>query len=77
MFVNISAKNGDGIDELLERILLLADINEYKANPNRYASGTVIETKVDKNMGVVSTILIQNGTLRLGDSIVVGTAHGR
>lgn len=77
MFVNISAKNGVGIDELLERILLLADINDYKANPNRYASGTVIETKVDKNMGVVCSILIQNGTLRLGDSIVVGTAHGR
>lgn len=77
MFVPISALTGMGVDELLQRILLLADLNDYKANPNRYASGTVLETKVDKNMGVVSTILIQNGTLRLGDSIVAGVTHGR
>ena len=77
MFVPISALTGMGVDELLQRILLLADLNDYKAHPNRYASGTVIETKVDKNMGVVSTILIQNGTLRLGDSIVAGVTHGR
>ena len=77
MFVNISAKNGDGIDELLERLLLISEISEFKANPNRYASGTVIESMMDKNSGVVSTILIQNGTLRLGDAIVVGNNAGK
>ena len=77
MFVNISAKTGMGIDDLLERILLISEIQELKANPNRYAKGTVIESKMDKNLGVVATLLIQNGTLRLGDNIVVGTAHGR
>lgn len=77
MFVNISAKTGMGIDDLLERILLISEIQELKANPNRYAKGTVIEAKMDKNLGVVATLLIQNGTLRLGDNIVVGTAHGR
>ena len=77
MFVNISAKTGMGIDDLLERILLISEIQELKANPNRYAKGTVIESKMDKNLGVVATLLIQNGTLRLGDNIVVGTTHGR
>ena len=77
MFVNISAKNGDGIDDLLERLLLISEMQELKANPSRYASGTVIESKLDKNSGVVSTLLIQNGTLRLGDNIVVGTTSGR
>ena len=77
MFVNISAKTGMGIEDLLDRILLIAELQELKANPDRYASGTVIESKIDKNLGVVSTILIQNGTLRLGDSIVAGTSHGR
>ena len=77
MFVNISAKTGMGIDDLLERILLISEISELKANPNRYASGTVIESKVDKNSGVVATLLIQNGTLRLGDAIVIGTFAGR
>lgn len=77
MFVNISAKTGMGIDDLLERILLISEIQELKANPNRYAKGTVIEAKMDKNLGVVATLLIQNGTLRLGDNIVVGNAHGR
>ena len=77
MFVNISAKTGMGIDDLLEGILLISEIQELKANPNRYAKGTVIESKMDKNLGVVATLLIQNGTLRLGDNIVVGTAHGR
>jgi len=77
MFVNISAKTGLGIDDLLERLLLISEIQEYKANPNRYASGTVIESKMDKNSGIVSTILIQNGTLRLGDAIVVGNNAGK
>ena len=77
MFVNISAKTGMGIDDLLERILLISEIEELKANPNRYAKGTVIESKMDKSLGVVATLLIQNGTLRLGDNIVVGNAHGR
>ena len=77
MFVNISAKTGLGIDDLLERLLLISELQEYKANPNRYASGTVIESKMDKNSGVVSTILIQNGTLRLGDAIVVGNNAGK
>ena len=77
MFVNISAITGEGIDDLLERILLLSEIGELKANPNRYASGTVIESKLDKNSGVVTNILIQNGTLRLGDPIVVGTIFGK
>lgn len=77
MFVNISAKTGMGIDDLLERILLISEISELKANPNRYASGTVIESKMDKNLGVVSSLLIQNGTLRLGDAIVVGNYAGK
>ena len=77
MFVNVSAATGEGIDDLLERILLLSEMSELKANPNRYASGTVIESKIDKNSGVITNILVQNGTLRIGDSIVVGTTSGR
>jgi len=76
-FVRISAKSGEGIDKLLETILAIAEVSELKANPNRYATGTVIESRIDKNMGGVASILIQNGTLRLGDPIVVGVAHGR
>ena len=77
MFVPISAKTGMGIDDLLERILLISEMEELKANPNRYASGTVIESQLSKNSGVVSTLLIQNGVLRLGDAIVVGNYAGR
>ena len=77
LFVNVSAKKGDGIDELLENILLISEMQELKANPNRYASGTVIEAKMDKNLGVLSNILIQNGTLRLGDFVVVGNSYGK
>ena len=77
MFVNISAKTGMGIEDLLERILLISELQELKANPKRYASGTVLESKIDKNSGVVSTLLIQNGTLRLGDFIVVGNYAGK
>ena len=76
-FVNISAMTGEGIDLLLETILTISEVNGYKANPNRYAMGTVIESKVDKSVGGVASLLIQNGTLRLGDPVVVGTAFGR
>ena len=76
-FVKISAKTGEGLDELLENLLAIAEVAELKANPNRYAVGTVIESRIDKNIGGVVTVLIQNGTLRLGDPIVVGTTHGR
>ena len=76
-FVKISAKTGEGVDKLLETILAIAEMNELKANPNRYAVGSVIESRIDKNLGGVATLLIQNGTLRLGDPIVVGVNHGR
>jgi len=77
LFVNISAKSGQGIDELLENLLLISEMQELKANPNRYASGTVIESKLDKSLGVVSNVLIQNGTLRIGDFVVVGNYAGK
>ena len=77
IFTQISALNNIGIDTLLENILLVAEMEDYKANPNRYASGTVVEAKLDKQVGSQVTILIQNGTLRLGDPIVVGSAHGK
>ena len=73
----ISAKTGQGIDELLENILLVAEMQEYKANPNRYASGAVIESKKDSKVGSIVTLLIQNGTLRLGDPIVIGNFYGK
>ena len=76
-FVNISAKSGEGIDLLLETILAIAEVQDLKANPNRYALGTVIESKMDKNVGGVASLLIQNGTLRIGDPVVVGTTHGK
>lgn len=66
LYNEISAKEAIGIDELLENILLVAEMQEYKANPNRYAMGTVIESRLDKHVGPIVTILIQNGTLRLG-----------
>ena len=77
VFTNISAKTGEGVEELLENILLVAEMEEYKANPNRYAIGSVVESELDKHLGPVVTILIQNGTLRLGDPIVVGTTFGK
>lgn len=77
IYTQVSAKNGEGIEELLENILLVAEMQEYKANPNRYASGTVVESRLDKHLGPIVTILIQNGTLRLGDPIVVGHAYGK
>ncbi len=76
-FVKISAHTGEGVDLLLETIEIISEVNEYKANPNRYALGTVIESKMDKNIGGVASLLIQNGTLRLGDPIVVGSAFGK
>ena len=76
-FVNISAVTGFGIDSLLDTVLAIAEVSELKANPNRYAIGTVIETRADKAVGSVASILIQNGTLRLGDPIVAGTVYGR
>ena len=77
LYNRIIATTGDGIDDLLENILLIADMENYKANPNRYASGTVVESKLDPHVGASVTLLIQNGTLRLGDPIVVGTAYGK
>ena len=76
-FINISAHTGEGIDLLLETILTIAEVNEYKANPNRYAIGAVIESRVDKNVGGIASFLIQNGTLRIGDPIVVGTSYAK
>ncbi len=77
IFVPLSAKTGEGIDNLLEMILLVGEVEEYKANPNRNAVGTVIEAQLDKGRGPVATLLIQNGTLRIGDPIVVGNTYGR
>ena len=77
IFTKISAVTGEGIDELLENILLIADVNNYRANPNRYAMGTVVESRLNKHVGPIVTVLVQNGTLRLGDPIVVGTAFGK
>ena len=73
----ISAKTGLGLPELLENILLVSEMQELKANPHRYATGAVIESRLDKQIGSVATLLIQNGTLRLGDPIVVGTSFGK
>lgn len=77
LFVNISAKTHEGIDNLLDNLLFVAEMQELKANPKRYAMGTVIESKLDKNVGPVITLLIQNGTLRLGDPIVAGEFFGK
>ncbi len=77
IFVNTSAKKGDGIQDLLETILTVADVQELKANPHRLATGTVIEAKLDKGRGPVATLLVQNGTLRQGEPIVVGTCFGK
>ncbi len=76
-FINISAHTGEGVELLLETILTIAEVNELKANPNRYAVGAVIESRLDKNVGGVASFLIQNGTLRLGDPIVVGTSYAK
>ena len=75
--VPVSAKMGMGIDDLLEMINLTSEVNEYKANPNRRAKGAVIEARLDKGLGPVATILVQNGTLHKGDVLIAGTAVGR
>lgn len=73
----ISAKTKEGIDSLLENILLVSEMNDLKANPSRYAAGTVIESRLDKKIGTVVSLLVQSGTLRLGDPIVVGSSYGK
>ena len=73
----ISAKTGQGIDELLEMVILTAEVQELKANPNRLAKGVVIEARLDKSRGPVATLLVQNGTLKQGDILIAGTAVGR
>ena len=75
--VPVSAVTGQGVDDLLETILLTADVNDYRANPNRKARGIIIEAKLDKGRGPVATVLVKNGTLYVGDAIVAGTAYGR
>ena len=77
IMVNVSAKTGEGIDDLLENVLLLADMLELKANPNRKARGVIIEAKLDHSRGAVATALVQNGTLHVGDMVVAGNAFGR
>ena len=77
IFCEISAKKNIGIDNLLENVLLLAEMLELKANPNRYALGTVLEARLDKGEGAKATLLVQNGTLNAGDFVVVGAAYGR
>ena len=77
IFCKVSAKTGQGVEELLESILVLSELQEYKANPNRYAFGSVVEAKLEKGRGTVATLLVQNGTLRHGDSIVAGTVFGK
>ena len=77
IFVKCSAKSGEGINDILETILVLSEVKNYKANPKRLASGTVVEAKLDKGRGPVVTLLVQNGTLNAGDAVVVGTCFGR
>lgn len=77
VYCEISAKKGIGIDELLETLTVVAELADLKANPNRYAYGSVVEGKLDRGRGAVATLLVENGTLRAGDPIVVGTAFGR
>ena len=77
MFVNISAKKKIGIDDLLETVLLQADVLELKANPNTFASGNVLEAKLDRGRGSLATVLVTRGTLHIGDALVAGMAHGR
>ena len=77
IIVPISAKTGMGLEELLEMVLLTAEVQELKANPNRRAKGVVIESRLDKNRGPIATLLVQNGTLKQGDIVIAGTAVGR
>ena len=77
IFVPVSAKTGEGLEELMEMILLTAEVMELKANPNRRARGLVLEAELDKGRGPVATVLVQKGTLRVGDAIAAGSAHGK
>ena len=77
MFVNVSAKTQQGIDDLLETTLLQADVLELKANPDTFASGYIIEAKLDRGRGPVATVLVNRGTLHVGDALVAGTSFGR
>ncbi|WP_420832359.1 translation initiation factor IF-2 [Paenibacillus humicola] len=77
IFVSVSAKQRTGLEELLEMILLVAEVNDYKANPNKRARGTVIEAELDKGKGPVARILVQHGTLKIGDAFVAGNCFGR
>ena len=77
IIVPVSAQTGQGVDQLLEMILLVAEVQDYKANPNRKARGIIIEARLDKGRGPVANVLIKNGTLRVGDTIVAGMAYGR
>ena len=74
---NISAKKGDGVKELLETLLLVSELEDLKANPNRYATGTVLEARNDSKVGSIVSLLVQSGTLRLGDPVVIGTSYGK
>jgi translation initiation factor IF-2 len=75
--VEVSAKQGTGIDDLLDMLLLVADLRDYKANPEKHASGVVLETRLDRARGIMSTILVQAGTLRIGDPFIAGAAFGK
>ena len=77
IMVPLSAKTGEGVDNLLDMVLLVAEMNDYKANPNRRAKGTIVEARLDRGRGPVATVLVQNGTLNVGDAIITGTAFGR
>ena len=77
VFVPVSAHTGEGLEQLLEMVLLTAEMNELKANPNRKARGVVIEAKLDKGRGPVATVLVQKGTLHAGDAVAIGSAYGR
>jgi translation initiation factor IF-2 len=77
VFVNVSALQNEGLDDLIEMILLISEVNEYKANPDRLAQGTVIEAELDVGKGPVARVLVQKGTLNIGDPIVVGSTYGR
>lgn len=75
--IPVSAVTGEGIDDLLEMVTLVAEVKELKANPNRMAKGAVIEARLDKGRGPIATVLVQNGTLHVGDVLIAGTAVGR
>ncbi len=77
IIVPVSAHTGQGVDQLLEMILLVAEVQDYKANPNRKARGVIVEARLDKGRGPVANVLIKNGTLNVGDTIIAGTAYGR